>query len=114
MRTLEQQLSYEQLELIASSSANSSTVAQPSREKRTWTKSAPMLERTTALFRRMASAAIYRLTHPQEPRIWTSTVKSGPHMGQTLWHLYDPMTRQRATLFSEAEVRSWLETRYSR
>ena len=104
MRTLEQQLSYEKLELIARSSAVSSSL-----EKRV-----PMAERATELFRSILSAAIYRLTHSHEPRIWTSTIKSGLNAGEMLWHVHDPMTQQRVTLTSEAEVRTWLDTRYYR
>lgn len=102
MRTLEQQLSYEKLELMVDSSAVSSSIA----------KRAPLVGRATSLFRSILSTVIYHLTHGHDPRIWTSTIQSGPNAGQTIWHLYDPMTQRRATLASEAEVRRWLDTRY--
>ncbi|MEM9217710.1 MAG: hypothetical protein AAGD25_25630 [Cyanobacteria bacterium P01_F01_bin.150] len=104
MRTLEQKLSYEKLELIARSSATSSSLTKPK----------PMLKQASSWFRNVLSTVVYRLTHGHEPRIWTSTVKSGPNAGQTVWHLYDPMTQRRATLLSELEVRCWLDSRYSR
>ncbi len=45
-----------------------------------------------------------------EPRIWTRT----DHLGQTWWYARDPITDQRLTQASEAEVRVWLESRYYR
>ena len=98
MRTLEQKLSYEHLELITRPSP---AATQQNRVKR-----------TIGFFYRLMSTAMHQLTHSHEPRIWTSTIKTGPNVSQTRWHIYDPMTQQRATLASEAEVRTWLDTRY--
>ena len=103
MRTLEQKLTYENLELIARPSSLPPSAAKPATFKRALT-----------FFRHLASTAMHQLTHSHEPRIWASTIKSGPNAGQTLWHLHDPLTQHRATLASEAEVRTWLETRYYR
>lgn len=99
MRTLDQQLNYEQLELIA----------------RHPTPRVPAIaKRATSFFQFLCQSAIHQLTRRNEPRIWTSTIKSGPQTGQKMWHLYDPITQQRQTMASEQEVRHWLDTRYYR
>jgi hypothetical protein len=43
-----------------------------------------------------------------EPRIWTTT----DCHGNTSWHAYDPVSGARASLGSEAEMRTWIEQRY--
>jgi hypothetical protein len=43
-----------------------------------------------------------------EVRVWQCD-----RLGQTYWKIYDPLTGYRSTMSSEAEVRVWLEKRYS-
>ncbi|MBD2460321.1 hypothetical protein H6G89_04620 [Oscillatoria sp. FACHB-1407] len=43
-----------------------------------------------------------------EPRIWSSTDKTG----MIWWHTYDPISNESGCFSSESEVRAWLERRY--
>ncbi|HEY9728441.1 MAG TPA: hypothetical protein V6D50_18490 [Chroococcales cyanobacterium] len=45
----------------------------------------------------------------QEPRIWQHTDRTG----KIWWHGYDPHTERSICVDSEAEMRIWLEERYS-
>lgn len=45
-----------------------------------------------------------------EIRVW----KTQTSEGQTIWRLYDPISDRSTCFSSEAEVRIWLEQRYSR
>ncbi len=45
-----------------------------------------------------------------EPRIWTKTNRKGV----ILWYIYDPVSDRKICCTSQAEVMSWLESRYYR
>ncbi|NET48979.1 MAG: hypothetical protein F6K09_09690 [Merismopedia sp. SIO2A8] len=94
MRTLDQQLRYEKLELLSNP-----TRRAPSR-----------FNGITPFLRRVSRYAVRWLTQGHEPQIWITQTRSG----QQCWHLYDPMTQQRAVVSSEEEARCWLENRYHR
>lgn len=49
------------------------------------------------------------LAQGQEPRIWQHTDRAG----KIWWHGYDPHTERSICVDSEAEMRIWLEERYS-
>ncbi len=44
-----------------------------------------------------------------EPKIWQMTSRNGV----MIWNVYDPTTKESTSFATEADVRSWLEQRYS-
>ena len=67
MRTLDQQLNYENLELIARpSSLNPTGIQKPSVQPSIFKQAASVLQN-------LAAMAMRQLTHGHEPRIWTSS-----------------------------------------
>ncbi len=50
-----------------------------------------------------------RLSMSNEPRIWQTRDRNG----NVLWNAYDPVSDRSLYYASEAEVRIWLENRYS-
>ncbi|NEQ96827.1 MAG: hypothetical protein F6K30_08905 [Cyanothece sp. SIO2G6] len=94
MRTLDQELRYQKLELVSSRS-----LQVPS----------PLASWKTRL-NQVCQGLLQVFTISNEPRIWTRTSKDG----QTSWHIYDPVNQRRLTLMSEEEVRVWLDTRHNR
>ncbi|MBD0334114.1 MAG: hypothetical protein ICV62_01365 [Cyanobacteria bacterium Co-bin13] len=60
-----------------------------------------------AALKEAGQAAVNFLTSGNDLRIWTRQ-----RNGHLIWHVYDPMTEQRQQFSSEADLRSWLETRY--
>lgn len=60
-------------------------------------------------FNRLRQAIIGYLTQNPDPRITEECDRDGHHF----WNIYDPLTNQRTTCSSAAEVRFWLEQRYN-
>lgn len=106
MRSLDQQLNYEHLELIARPSSSTPAGVQEPQARLS------ILKQAASFLQTVAAMTMQQLTRSHEPRIWTSIIKSGPHAGQTQWHVYDPLTHHRAVLSSETDVRVWLDQRY--
>lgn len=94
MRTYQQRLDYETLELIYSADA-------PQQQQRLTFASA---------IKGMVAWLVAALTHDPDVRIWEATDKSG----HTYWRVKDPVSGRSATLSSENEVRAWIEARYYR
>lgn len=44
-----------------------------------------------------------------EPKVWQTTSRNGV----MIWNVYDPTTKESTSFATEADVRSWLEQRYS-
>ncbi|NEP18032.1 MAG: hypothetical protein F6J97_14190 [Leptolyngbya sp. SIO4C1] len=57
----------------------------------------------------IGQAAIAGLTQGSEPQI-SHHIRAD---GQTTWRIYDPYSDQSIICYSAAEVREWLEARYS-
>ena len=57
---------------------------------------------------RLLQQMVASLTKAPEPRI--DIVKDS--FGKTVWYVHDPITGQSAHLYSETEVRLWIEKRY--
>jgi len=93
MRTLDQQIRYQKLELVSSQSLN-----VPNTIKSWGTGLSQVFQRVLGWF-----------APSHEPHIWSTTANDG----QTCWHIYDPMYQQRLTMVSEEEVRIWLDERYN-
>ncbi|MGK7891587.1 MAG: hypothetical protein AB4042_19840 [Leptolyngbyaceae cyanobacterium] len=94
MRTLDQQIRYQELELVA---GRSPRVPHP-------------IKTLATRLGQSAQGVLRWFTPSHDPHIWTTTLKGG----QTCWHVYDPVDQQRLTLISEEEVRVWLDNRYNR
>ncbi|MEB3212258.1 MAG: hypothetical protein VKL39_12930 [Leptolyngbyaceae bacterium] len=93
MRTLQQRLSYEHLELIPQSqSPRSHSLGRVAHSIRTYVERG-----LTRLF-----------MGAQEPHIWAHTDKRGNQS----WYVRDPKTQYVTRLNSEDEVRIWLDDRY--
>ncbi len=56
----------------------------------------------------LSDALRYATVQAHEPRIH----QIRDRQGQTLWQVFDPVSRDRATFACEREVRAWLEQRY--
>ncbi|MBW4696186.1 MAG: hypothetical protein KME27_31110 [Lyngbya sp. HA4199-MV5] len=52
---------------------------------------------------------VERLMTDAEPRVWYTSDADGC----LLWHAYDPVTGRSFTDVSEAEMRAWIEQRYT-
>ena len=94
MRTIDQQLRYEELELISRCPQVPPT----------------LLKQVTSALQTIWHHTMDYFTRGDEPRIRMTSTQSG----QKIWHLYDPVTQEKVTASSEEEVRFWLETRYYR
>lgn len=92
MRTLEQRLSYERLELIPH---------QPKQQE-------SLLAPVTSLLATMGQWFVTAMSSAREPKIWTTTSSTG----DPIWTVSDPHTGTFTTFASEADVRVWLEERY--
>lgn len=92
MRTLEQRLSYEQLELISSPSRKGRAILTPLRTAMTW----------------LGTHLTQAMIGQDEPHVWTHRNKQGA----VNWYVRDAQTRQVEQFASEEAVRSWLEERY--
>jgi hypothetical protein len=89
MRTYEQQLNYERLELIPAAQAASLKTKIASAVKTAWRN-------------------LIRIFAPgSEPCIYQTSDASGQW-----WYVYDPITGDSAWLTSETEVLIWLDSRY--
>ncbi|MGF1495469.1 MAG: hypothetical protein ACFB8W_01410 [Elainellaceae cyanobacterium] len=98
MQTLNQRRLYEELELIS---------GRPSK------KSFLVRHVNSAIgsgLRNCWLGLLTALTPSTDPRVSRVTNAEG----QTLWRVYDPVDQQSACLYSEAELRIWLEQRYNR
>lgn len=62
-----------------------------------------------AIFSKISQRLIRFLASNHEPQIWLKKDR----YGNVFWHVYDPASGASAHLSSEAEVRMWLEQRYS-
>jgi hypothetical protein len=62
-----------------------------------------------SLIGRMWQALVAKLSSSTDPHI---RLKYSPS-GQEYWHVYDPMSGKAQTFTAEADVRVWLEERYS-
>ena len=89
MRTLEQRLSYEQLELIPSRSRNAGNIFKP----------------VILFVTQMGARLVQALVMAEEPHIWT---KADEH-GSLIWYVRDAQTRHVKRFDSEQDVRAWLE-----
>jgi len=72
--------------------------------------SSPYTQKQTARtpqWKNILSRLVQSLVPNDEPRISQVT-----RNGKLIWKVYNPQTQQRLSFTSEAEVRSWLETRY--
>lgn len=85
----------------STTSKDSLTSSQSSPSIPTW----QLIQR---LVRQIGQRAISVLTQPQEP-----TIVHRIRAGQSTWIIYDAASRQSITCYSVAEVRCWLESRYS-
>ncbi|NJL42766.1 MAG: hypothetical protein HC856_07075 [Pseudanabaena sp. RU_4_16] len=61
-----------------------------------------------ALVENLWQSAIAALTKEPELKVW----QKQDRYGNTLWHAYDPWTGDSVCLGSEAEMLSWIESRY--
>lgn len=70
----------------------------------------PLRARFAEFLRQIGKALVIELTRDRnEPRI----SKYDTAEGQAIWHVYDPLTQQRAVFDAEVEVYAWLEQRYN-
>ena len=92
MRTLEQRLSYEKLELI-----------QP---PKSWATSS-VIKSVRSLFTQFGNTVVRALTMAEEPQIWTHADTSG----SLVWYVRHPLANHIARFDSEQDVRVWLEER---
>lgn len=92
MRTLEQRLSYEHLELISTSKP---------------TVSDSLSHRIASLGSQLVKGMARLFLGSNEPQIWTHADKTG----QQVWYVRDPHTQEVSCLSSEHEVRVWLDNR---
>ncbi len=92
MRTSEQWLQYERLELLTDP-------PKPARRR-------PALVRSWLRALGQWANSLFVNTH--EPQIW----KIEHSNGREYWKVHDPVTRHTTTLSSEAEVRMWIDQRY--
>ncbi|MGF1522427.1 MAG: hypothetical protein ACFBSF_08930 [Leptolyngbyaceae cyanobacterium] len=71
--------------------------------------SAPLRQKFLLFLQQVGSAIVDSLTRDyNQPRI----SKFYDIEGKALWHVYDPTNRTGTTLWSELEVREWLERRH--
>jgi hypothetical protein len=96
MRTSEQLLQYERLELLSDA---------PKQAQRPFRSRSPL-----PWLRKIGQWIAARLVSSDEPQV--SKIKGSE--GHEFWRIYDPVTRITTTLSSEAEVRMWLDQRYYR
>jgi hypothetical protein len=94
MQTQRQWLNYQELELIATPESNVSC--------QTWT----VRSRLAAIWHGLQSI----FAGNAQVRIRLITDASG----QCWWNVYDPSTHQSAQLASEAELRTWLDKRFTK
>lgn len=91
MRTYEQQLNYERLELIS----RPAPIAEPQPSAMNWLYS-------------IGRKIVDFFSVNSELQIWQTTEPTG----ETWWRAYDPVSGQSAWLASEDEVLEWVENRY--
>jgi hypothetical protein len=72
-------------------------------------RSISKIQSVLALIVNLWQKAIAVITKEPELEIWQQD-----HHGQIHWHVYDPLTRESISFVSEAEMWSWIESRYCR
>lgn len=93
MKSFSERLEYQKLERVPSSQA------------------APSLQNSSpSILAQIRQAIIRYCTAVPELRVWQSRT----FMNRTVWNAYDPVTGDFVSMGSEAEMRQWIEQRYSR
>jgi len=92
MKSFPERLEYQKLELIPSSQA------------------VPSLQKSSpSILAQIRQSIIRYCTTAPELRVWQSRTL----MNRTVWNAYDPVTGDSISVGSEAEMRLWIEQRYS-